>query len=99
MNVNKERLRYLLYAYIADRMDGDEFEELKSYVSRMDSDDELYALVDDLWATIDTKRPLPISSDLIYRRIQHDPRVLNSDGEMARSDHVFFRYSWRWVTG
>lgn len=99
MNVNKERLRYLLHAYIADRMDGHEFKELKSYVSRMGSDDELHTLIDELWSTIDTERPLSISSDLIYRRIQHDPRVLGSSGEVARSANVFIRYSWQWVTG
>ena len=101
MRPNKERVRYLLQSYIANTISKDEWEELKTYVKGEDNNDNLYTVIDELWEGIDLGKPLPIASEVIYRRILEDPGVLADPPQTVetRRTPAIHRLPWRLVGG
>ncbi|GGG79148.1 iron dicitrate transporter FecR [Parapedobacter pyrenivorans] len=76
MSFDKERLRYLLESYIVNNIREDEWTELKAYVQHAADNENLYAIIDELWAEVDMQAPMSIASEAIYQRILKDPDVL-----------------------
>lgn len=98
MNEKNVRLRYLLQAYITDRIAPIELSELKLYVSEINSDEGLYDIIDSLWSEIDDEQPLTVNSDLIFRKIINDPRILADKEEQETAlSHTKIKLSVRWV--
>lgn len=98
MNEKNVRLRYLLQAYITDRIAPIELSELKLYVSEINSDEGLYDIIDSLWSEIDDEQPLTVNSDLIFRKIINDPRILADKEEQETTlSHTKIKLSVRWV--
>ena len=81
MSVNKERLRYLLQAYIDDNLNESEFEELKYYLAETGVETDLHEVIDELWAEVDVERPVSVSSELIFQKIWNDPRVVTNNSQ------------------
>ena len=75
MTEKDARLRYLLKAYIDNSITSIEMRELKARVSALKSDEDLNAIVDDLWNSLDDAPTATLDSELIYRRIVNDPRI------------------------
>src|SRR5690606_38106093 len=96
MDLDKGRLRYLLESYIADNLGEGEWVELKSYVRNIADNEDLYAVIDDLWSEVDMKSPVSVASDDIYQRILDDPEVL---ADPPRAIHSPSRtiFPWRLV--
>lgn len=96
MDLDKGRLRYLLESYIADNLGDEEWVELKSYVRNIANNEDLYAVIDELWSEVDMKRPVSVASDNIYKRILEDPEVLADPPRPihSRSSTIF---PWRLV--
>lgn len=96
MSVNKERLRYLLQAYIDDNLDESELWELKSYLSETGIEADLHQVIDDIWAKVDVKRPLSVTSELIFRKIWSDPRVLADNAQhVEKNGAATIHFPWR----
>src|SRR5690606_38698998 len=98
MSVNKERLRYLLQAYIDDNLNESEFEELKYYLAETGVETDLHEVIDELWAEVDVERPVSVSSELIFQKIWNDPRVVTNNSQQEQS-HTVFRFPWRMAAG
>src|SRR5690606_30394826 len=99
MSVNKERLRYLLQAYIDDNLNESEFEELKSYLAETVIETDLHEVIDELWAEVDVERPISVSSELIFQKIRNDPRVVDHNTHQEQGNNAVFRFPWRLTAG
>lgn len=99
MSVNKERLRYLLQAYIDDNLNEPEFEELKSYLAETGIETYLHEVIDELWAEVDVERPISVSSELIFQKIRNDPRVVDHNTHQEQGSNAVFRFPWRLTAG
>lgn len=97
MEINNERLRHLLHAYVNNRIRSDEFQELKSYVAKQGDETDLYQAVDDLWTELDVNQPLPIRSDHVFRKILNDPRIL-ADREQRETTRKNLRIKRYWYS-
>lgn len=92
MNINKDRLAFLLEAYIAHRISDDELEELSEYISKEEESPALQELMHDFWNRLEPDHHLFIPKDKIYQSITENPLF---KGDAANSAVVRALHQWR----
>lgn len=100
MSINKTHLHYLLRAYMAGNITREELELLKDYVRQSSASSDLEAVIDELWAELETAELSPEISDSLYQKIINDPRILGDPPHFpdhaTKSPHAL---PWQWTTG
>jgi ferric-dicitrate binding protein FerR (iron transport regulator) len=100
MSLNKVRLRYLLRAYLDNRIGIEEMTELKSYMCEPGCDAELEALVTEVWEETGRQdRAVSIRSESMYDKIWNDPRVQPLQQPITRSLSKMRVPYWRLTAG
>lgn len=75
MEINKERLHFLLQAYVSETISVAELDELTGLMQLRGEDWKINAVVDQVWESLDTQQAPDIDGDAIYSKIMNDPRV------------------------
>ena len=92
MNINKDRLAFLLKAYVEHTISDLELEELSEYIRDEEKDPALEELMNDFWAHMTPDHGLFIPKDSIYENITQNPLFKSSASPVAKP-----LYGWRTV--
>lgn len=76
MNIDRERLLFLLQAYVNETISEKELDELTGLVGGAGADEDLQAVIDEVWKELDMQKQLMIRSDTMYLNIIRDRRVI-----------------------
>jgi transmembrane sensor len=73
--VNKEHISTLLKHYVENTIDRNDYEELMHYISRSESDQALFKLMEAVWDEMNEDHSFDdIRSEFLYQKIVADPR-------------------------
>jgi transmembrane sensor len=92
MNINKDRLAFLLKAYVEHTISDGELEELSMHVRNKEQDPALKELMEEFWVEMAPDHNLAIPKDEIYQNITKNPLFKFSTSPVNRP-----LYKWRTV--
>lgn len=92
MNINKDRLAFLLEAYIEHRISEKELEELSEYITQEEKDPALQELMEGFWAGMEPDHNLVIPKEDIYQSITNNPLFKSSAAAVPVVKNI---YNWR----